>query len=188
MFNFACWNIHGFSQEKLNNDHFYEKYDIFGLTETWTNKNSYLVLPGYRAITVHGTKGNRKKGRPAGGLIVYIKETLFNQGLVKRIKSTRNLIWLRLSKDIFNFKSDIFLCTIYIPPRLKSVCPDNDEIFDKLRDSIHEFSEQGKIILMGDFNARTGTLSDFIELDSLSKAENDLFPTNYLEDIGLMPR
>lgn len=61
MFNFACWNIHGFSQEKISNDNFYETYDIFGLTETWTNTDSNLILPGYRAITVHGTKGRRKK-------------------------------------------------------------------------------------------------------------------------------
>ena len=37
---------------------------------------------------------------------------------------------------------------------------------------------------MDDFDARTGTLNDFIELHQLSQAENDLFPitSNYTEE------
>ena len=60
MFNFACWNINGFSQEKFENDTFYKKFDIFGLTETWTSKDKNINLPGYRAFTSYASKGNRK--------------------------------------------------------------------------------------------------------------------------------
>ena len=38
---------------------------------------------------------------------------------------------------------------------------------------------------MGGFNARTGTLNEFVELDQLSHVECDLLPSHYLEDTGL---
>ena len=188
MFNYASWNIHGFSLEKLQADKFYEKFDIFGLTETWTSKDSNIILPGYRTFTVHATKGNRKKGRLSGGLIVYIREVLFKKGFVQRIKSSKNSIWLKLSKHAFNFDFDIFLCLLYIPPRVKSVCPENDEIFENLKTCIQDYSIKGELILMGDLNARTGSLNDFVELDELSRPDHDLLPSNYLEYIILPSR
>ena len=76
---------------KLLNDKFYEKYDSFGLTETWTNKVSNIILPGYRTFTVHASKGNRKKGRLSGGLIVYIRDILFEKCFVQKLKPQKNL-------------------------------------------------------------------------------------------------
>ena len=188
MFNFACWNINGFSQEKFENDTFYKKFDIFGLTETWTSKDSNINLPGYRAFTSYASKGNRKKGRLSGGLVIYIREMLFNRGFVKRIKTTKNFIWLKLSKYAFNSDSDIFLCLLYMPPRVKSVCPENDNIFENLKTCIRDYSTQGKLMLMGDFNARTGVLNDYVELDETARLDLDLLPSDYLEDIVLPTR
>ena len=36
---------------------------------------------------------------------------------------------------------------------------------------------------MGDFNARTGTLNDFIELDETCDSDNNLLPPDYTADI-----
>ena len=74
MLNFACWNINGFALEKIKDECFYEKFYFFCITETWTSKESNIILPGYKAVTVHGTKRNCRKGRKSGGIIVYIKE------------------------------------------------------------------------------------------------------------------
>ena len=41
---------------------------------------------------------------------------------------------------------------------------------------------------MGDFNARTGSLNDFVELDETTTVDYDLLPSNYLEDIDLSSR
>ena len=79
-----------FSLEKLHADKFYEKFDIFGLTETWTSKDSNIILPGYRTLTVHATKGNRNKGRLSGGLIVYIREVLFKKRFCSKNKILKN--------------------------------------------------------------------------------------------------
>ena len=85
----------------------------------------------------------------------------------------------------------------YIPPRIKSVCPENDGIFENLKTCIQDYSKKwitnfnnNNIIndLIGDLNARTGSLIDFVELDELSRPDHDLLPSNYLEDIILPSR
>ena len=133
-------------------------------------------------------KGIGTKGDFQGGLIVYIREVLFKKGYVQRIKSSRNFIWLKLSKHAFNFDFDIFLCLLYIPPRVKSVCPENDEILENLKTCIQDYSKKGELILMGDLNARTGSINDFAELVELSRPDHDLLPSSYLEDIILPSR
>ena len=77
MLHFACWNINGFSQEKLRETHSYEKFDVFGIVESWSSPESNITPSGYRSFLKHGTKGNRKKGRRSGGIIVYIKDSLY---------------------------------------------------------------------------------------------------------------
>jgi hypothetical protein len=48
------------------------------------------------------------------------------------------------------------LCCLYIKPRIKAVYPENDELFEQLTYYINKYSQVGKIIVMGDFNSRTG--------------------------------
>jgi endonuclease/exonuclease/phosphatase (EEP) superfamily protein YafD len=57
------------------------------------------------------------------------------------------------------------LCCLYIKPRIKAVSPENDELFEQLTYFINKYSQDGKIIVMGDFNSRTARLPDYIELD-----------------------
>ena len=38
---------------------------------------------------------------------------------------------------------------------------------------------------MGDFNVRTGTVNDFVEIDHITRVDDVILPTNYLEDIIL---
>ena len=73
---------------------------------------------------------------------------------------------MELSKRIFFFviHSDVYLAAVYLPP-LQSQRKAGDDVLSVLEQEIHKFSTQGQIILLSDFNARTGTLNDFIEND-----------------------
>jgi hypothetical protein len=53
---------------------------------------------------------------------------------------------------------------VYIPPE-KYVYFEN-EIFDELENDIIKFSSKWNIMILGDFNARTNTLEDFISKDA----------------------
>ena len=51
-----------------------------------------------------------------------------------------------------------------------------------------EFSTQGKSILMGEWYARTEILNDYIDLDHISKTDEDILPSDYLEYLILRIR
>ena len=84
---------------------------------------------------------------------------------VSHIKSASpNIIWCHLKRQLFTINSDIYLAAVYLPP-LQSQRKAGEDVPSILEQEIHKYSIQGKIILLGDFNARTGTLNDFTEND-----------------------
>ena len=103
------WNVHGlFTQingcrySKLNNPEFcsfFEKDHIFALIETWHSQQDVdaLEIPGYKCYSVCRPRNAHTKGRPSGGIAVYIKDFLRN-GITKcQSKSTED-IFLKLKK------------------------------------------------------------------------------------------
>ena len=54
-------SINGFSSQKLDNVNI-DKYNVFGVVETWTNSESNTSLPGFRAMHEPDVKQNGKRG------------------------------------------------------------------------------------------------------------------------------
>jgi len=75
MLQLACWNINGFSSQKLLDVNIY-KYNVFGLVENWTNVESAISLPGFVSTCIHetGLKKKGKRGRRSCGIILYLKK------------------------------------------------------------------------------------------------------------------
>ena len=73
-------------------------------------------------------------------------------------------LWVKLCKSFFGFQDDVFVCFCYIPPK-DSVYFKNVDInfFDMLERDIRHYSDSGKIIVVGDMNARTGLSNDHFE-------------------------
>ena len=75
-------------------------------------------------------------------------------------KITPNFLWFRVSKQDVKTSKDIYVCGVYIPSNsLKYFLP---EMFEDLENDIETFYSQGSILLMGDFNSRTGKYSDCV--------------------------
>ena len=100
----------------------------------------------------------RKGGRNSGGIALLYKNKLDKNIIIT--KTTQNYVWFIIKKDLLNSMKDIHVCGIYVPPcNSKYFDP---EIFDQLEQDITDFSPTGSIILMGDFNSRTGKYSDIV--------------------------
>ena len=120
----------------------------------------------------------KKKSRcHSGGIIVYYKKTI-SRGVtyVNYGSKSENRLWLKLDKSFFDFEHDLYVCTVYIPP-VTSVHYDND--FALLESEVSIFANQGKVLLIGDFNFRTGQSPDYI-LNNFS--DNYILPRNYSVD------
>ena len=137
-------------------------HDIEIFSEVWGACPHNKEVEGYTLIEVKAQKHlGIKKGRMSGGFLIYIKKQFFSN--VKAIKVTPYYVWLDIDKNLFhNANENLKLCTLYIPP--DSSTYNNKDVFDELSLDIINFSSiNHNTMLIGDLNARTGILPEFME-------------------------
>ena len=67
---------------------------------------------------------------------------------------------------------DIYICSVYVPPQNSSrELRTNIDHFECLQEKIYKFGTLGKILLCGDFNARTGTGSAILRVCESASCE-----------------
>ncbi|CAB4039092.1 Hypothetical predicted protein [Paramuricea clavata] len=169
----SMWNINGLHSkvlgDKSKNEDFINQIktnDFIFLTETWSNTTIYV--PGFKAISNVIPPKLNHSGRLSGGITL-----LFNakfEAYVTVLKNSKHFLWCKISKEILKSENDFYLCGIYIPPETSKYF--DSETFDKLEEEMITFSGKGDVILIGDFNARTGKLGDFISTDGNKHIQN----------------
>ena len=108
--------------------------------------------------------------RGSGGVTVLVKENLLSIGKCRRIfdEMSECVVFLFDGKT-FNIEFDIMIFT-YISPENSSIYEENANGLDMLQKNmmyILGFYPNARVVLMGDFNARTGNLLDYIENDNI---------------------
>ena len=87
------------------------------------------------------------------------------------------ILWIRLSSDLFIFREDVFICTVYIPPSDSKVLNAIDSNFwDEIERGIELHSTSGKVYVTGDMNGRTSNFSDILDFDKYLE-DDSLFTT-----------
>ncbi|VDI02683.1 Hypothetical predicted protein [Mytilus galloprovincialis] len=115
----------------------------------------YTVTSAFHYVRLIYKIGKRR----SGGLAVAYKNHLKDN--IEYIKTeSKFVLWCKISK-VINRLDDILLGIIYIPPEYTSYSSIDaiNEIEMELFELSHKFS---KCLLVGDFNARTGSEDDFI--------------------------
>jgi hypothetical protein len=174
--------------ETREKNHFFKENltsDINILLETWKGDSDKYKVIGYNFIS-NARKKKKKARRRSGGIIIYFKKE-FPKCItyLKETTLSQNILWLKLDKMFFGLSHDVYLCVVYIPP-ISSPHYDND--FISLEGEVSTFSSKGKIVLIGDFNSRTGENPDFIEKDSSQINDFDgvdLLSPDYVTDTEL---
>lgn len=140
---------------------------MFFLNETWIAKKETLNLDiiGYKAYHIYGTKVKQNsRGRFSGGISVYFKTEFAKY--VSIVESIDNgILWIKISGQLFNFKTDVYICHVYIPPSDSKILKTNDfDFYDEIEKSILKYELLGKVFISGDFNARSSDSCDFLFL------------------------
>ena len=137
--------------------------DIFGVSETWFDKNDDAHVDGFEYYPLNRRKS---KGPTKGGIGLFIKNNLKEHIKLQDDISCENFLWCKLSRNYFGLNEDLYLCVVYIPPesstREKKINMDHFSHLKDITKTIHSES----IILMGDFNARTSNLEDVFRGDN----------------------
>ena len=166
----GCWNVHNIKSNLFNKaeDKLFLKeaqsYDIFCMQET-KSEETIFIDKSYFSYCVNRPKQGQFPN--SGGMMVLINKCIKNGITILKSKSSE-IVWLQLSKQYFGFTDDVYLCYIYIAPVYSSYSIRNNlDIFQILENDIVQYSKMGKIIVMGDTNARTG--SDLDQIDNNDK-------------------
>ncbi len=111
--------------------------------------------------------------RDSGGMIIWTKSELS----IELVKREQYHLWLKIKKGIISTSQPVFLCAIYIPPLESPYF--QEETFQNIEQEISHFQAQGNVLLMGDFNSRTGDKLDFIESQGsrFITGNNTFFPS-----------
>ena len=134
-----------------------------------------LEINGYVSEHVYGNKTpGCVKGRYSDGISLHIKDYLKDK--VKIIeKNPLGLLWLKLSSDLFVFKEDVFICSVYMPPSDSRILTAIDcNFWDEMEKGIELYSTSGKVYITSDMNGRTSDFSDILDFDRYLE-DNDLF-------------
>lgn len=112
---------------------------------------------------------------------MYVKSKI-SKGVTVIKTDNQNALWCKLDKRFFNLPNNIYLGTIYFSPRSYENSKSEDYIAELENDVAH-FSCKGDVIIQGDFNARTGSLQEFIFDDENNTIFCESLPDDYIPDI-----
>ena len=154
--------------DKLQNSDFTNSInncDFIVLTETWNR--SQIEISGYNSFTSSLNKSN------SSGPVEYLSCSRTNfKKKITLIQKSNNFIQCKLSKEILGYaEKDIYICGLYIPPQ--NALQFNTDIFYELENDIANYSAKGHILLLGDFNARTGKYTDLVSKEGNNFIDND---------------
>ena len=161
-----------------------ESPDIMVLTESWLKPVICynLEIKDYVVLNYPRSSMHRKAKRNSGGLVIYIKQHLYNSVIISKI--ARDRVWMRIKAPIINANRDVYICALYVPPIDSSSMLTSDSPWDEIQSEIIKFNKQGDLISIGDFNARSGNfqhgifdpiIDDYDE--SPYEPENNFVPT-----------
>jgi hypothetical protein len=184
----CLWNIHGAAITKLEtHEHLldlFQHVDVVVLTETHHFPGNTLpVLPGFCCFDVARPvipQGVVQKH--SGGIAVLVRETWANNIAVWKTARDGTRIWLHLGNA---FQRLLFLCIVYVTPQGLPYA--NNNLFEHICQEVGEAMSLGGVLLVGDFNARTCTNTDFIDCSQLAdvllvpQAIEDTLPNDMLE-------
>lgn len=159
------WNVQGLGTKFLEKDFLLNifEYDVIILLETM-KLDTYQPNTGKHIFKHYQRKYQHPKARkPSGGIGILIRENLYSSNVVSIAKATDFVVWLRISQ--FDKNEVMHLGGVYVPP-LDSTSTfssfKNNNAYHLIQQDITHFSRIGSVAVCGDFNARTGSLSDFL--------------------------
>lgn len=180
----ASWNINGL-YEKLGDNLFLNdlsKHDIVFLTETHQKNDDSISVEGYYYLhrNHHQPKVN---GKIDGGIAMLCREHL-KTGITIVNDENADYIWFRLDKDFFSLEKHLYICASYLPHEQSQYLLHREkDVIENIETDFADLSQNGYILLLGDLNARTGVLKDYVIDDcDLNVTDDDLYIVD--ENVG----
>lgn len=119
---------------------------VCGVVESWL-KNGSAVMAGELLGSEWKWYGKDRKGRVGGGVGVLVKSELSPKLLSSK---NENLLWVELGSGL------VYIAVVYLLPKDRKKV--NEAVLDELEAGVLKWSAKGRVVVLGDFNARLGRL------------------------------
>jgi len=135
------------------------KYDVFVCSECKLDNLDVINVNGYSFLS---QPRKQQYLRKSGGVGFFIKNSINN--LIEIIPTDSDYIfWVKIHST--NASNDLVIGATYIPPESSRFF--KQEEFDLFENEIiHMSSQYNNLLIAGDLNAHTGSLSDFSQVDN----------------------
>ena len=154
-------------------------FDIICLTETKTDTPDLLntYLSEYKCHSIQKSSNKQQYGG-FHGMCILMKNSIFECSTRIQPTLSESVIWVKVGSELLGFP--FILGAIYLP--CEGSIHYSHEVFDDLCNDIVDIKSKhnAPFCLLGDFNARTGMLDDFLDVDdfvdqsSLGACDGDL--------------
>jgi exonuclease III len=164
---FLSWNINH-SRDRLEGakvdipevQRLLDNHDIFALQET----KGLINFSNYCCFNSNRTDSN------SGGVCIGVHKSLRAGVSQVRIDSSEDIVIIKLKANFFDLDKDTNLMNVYDSPKYgsykkrKKATQQDDMIktVENLQEIIADIPINEDVILLGDFDARTGTLDDYL--------------------------
>ena len=141
------------------------QFDILLFVETKTDRQDHSYLTEtFSKLNYSINISSRKylSFQRSGGIAVAIKNNLMNR--VEFLPTTSNCVtWFTLKPSLTGVYKELLIGTVYIPP--EGTLYSSVDLFDDIESDIADLQRNGNrdVLLLGDFNAYTKTLTDFTD-------------------------
>ena len=180
MFKFMMWNIQGLKNKLMSFSFkkYCEQFQIFAFAEIWFCKKEDIenAFPNFKVF--FAPRSQRMKG----GVAVCVCKTISDHAH-QLLPSVEDGVFLKFEKRVLQYPFDVIFAFVYVAPERSVIYgEENPNGIDKLADNVAQIMQEHPDlpwVLCGDFNARTGELSDTDSIDEHIHAQ----PLNHLDEL-----
>ena len=162
------------------------KADFVGLVETGAGGPEGPGLPGFTCIHVMPRENGNRLHTHTGGVGLFVRTAISPRVSLVRTHQAFGILWARVAPPpAMATTRPTYIGVCYMPHGgskiYKNGAGDMEAQWALLQSDLAEFSTAGQIVLMGDFNAHTGTATDGAAEGLPPRASSD---THAVDDMG----
>ena len=173
-----CWNINH-QRDKFEG----VKFEIPEVKKILLNHDIFCLQETKGVVTVNGFKcfNSNRKNSNSGGVCIGIRKALSAGASEVSTSQCDDILIVKLKAKFFNLEKDVNLVNVYNSPangsykKRRHMTEDNfTTTLEHLSDFIIKIPACEDIALLGDLNARTGTLEDTLTPSCFTDCSNEL--------------
>ena len=159
----ATWNFSGLCSDRKQKEigELLAKHnlDVVAGQESWEKEETRIDVEGYKWFGKPRIKQNSPRGD--GGVGFLVRECLVNEVEFINTVKYEESVWMKIRSE--RGREALYIGCVYMPTDSTSISV-MDSCYERLKEDVLSFREKGKVVLLGDFNARVGRSAQLDEV------------------------